>query len=96
MQVFCFQPQWKGFVSDETDGHDRPIFKVTDSAFTWCQKNPIKVSLTNNSEKNKSGWDYEILGSFTQRACLVYDHSGAVAAEVLVPLSVFFSVCLAR
>jgi len=83
VQVFCFQTQWKGFVRDEIDEHDKPIFKVTASAVNCCQKNPIKVSLT-NSDKNKTGWDYKIVGSFTERDCGVYDHSGAIAAEVFV------------
>jgi uncharacterized protein YxjI len=83
VQVFCFQTQWKGFVSDGIDGCDKPIFKVTASAVSCCQKNPIKVSLT-NSYKNKTGSDYKIVGSFAERDCVVYDHSGAIAAEIFV------------
>lgn len=82
VEVFCFRTQWKGFVKDEIDEHQKPIFKVTASAVSCCYKDdPIKVSLT-NSEKNKRGWDYKIVGSFTERDCSIYDYSGAIAAEV--------------
>lgn len=83
VEVLCFRTQWKGFVKDEIiDEHQKPIFKVIASAVSCCQKDdPIKVSLT-NSEKNKRGWDYKVVGSFTERDCGIYDHSGAIAAEV--------------
>lgn len=80
-QVLCFRKQWKGFVSDEMDDHQKPIFKVNASAISCWQKKPMKVSLT-DSYKSKKQWDYEIMGSFTERAYGVYDDSGAIVAEV--------------
>lgn len=84
VEVFSLRTQWKGFVKEEIDEQQKPIFKVTASAVSFCYKDdPIKVSLT-NSEKNKRGWDYKVVGSFTERDCGIYDHSGAIAAEVFV------------
>lgn len=82
VEVLCFRTKWKGFVKEEIDEQEKPILKVTASAVSCCYKgDPIKVSLT-NSEKNKRGWDYKIVGTFTERSCGIYDHSGAIAAEV--------------
>lgn len=80
VQVLSFQKQWKGFVGNEIDGHPTPIFKVTASAISCRQKNPIKISL-NDSLKNKKKWDYEIVRNLTEQSCAVYDDSGTIAAE---------------
>ncbi|GLJ11801.1 hypothetical protein SUGI_0177330 [Cryptomeria japonica] len=78
VQVFSLHKKWKGFVPDEIDGHEKPIFKASSSI---CSANDsVKVSLIQS--KAKKGWDYEIVGSFAERACTIYDDSHAIAAKV--------------
>nr|ABR17557.1 unknown [Picea sitchensis] len=81
VEVFSFHKQWQGFVRDEIDGVEKPIFKVTASTLSCSEKNPIKVSLTNSSNHRKR-LEYEIVGSFTERACGIYADSNFIVAEV--------------
>lgn len=83
VEVFSFHKHWNGFVKDEIDGNEKPIFKVTASTLTFSEKNPIKVSLTNSPNTGKRV-EYEIVGSFSERACVIYDDSHSIVAEVKV------------
>ncbi|KAH9298624.1 hypothetical protein KI387_030306, partial [Taxus chinensis] len=82
VQVFSLHKQWKGFVRDEIDGHEKPIFKASSGSSINCaENNSVKVSLVESESKSRKGWDYEIVGSFSQRACAIYDDSRSVVAE---------------
>lgn len=88
VEVFSFHKQWKGFVRDEiNDGQEKPIFKVTASSLSCSENHPIRVSLTNPSNHKKRP-EYEIVGSFTERACGIYDDSNSIVAEVKVNNSI--------
>ncbi|GLJ31667.1 hypothetical protein SUGI_0636310 [Cryptomeria japonica] len=82
LQVFSLGEQWKGFVPDEMEGLMKPLFKASSSSPINCfANNSVKVSLIESNNSGK-GWEFEILGSFSERACTIYDKSQAIVAEV--------------
>ncbi|CAL9081938.1 unnamed protein product [Musa textilis] len=78
LQALSFNDQWRGYLMDY-ELPSKLVFSLHE------QKSRIMMSSTTRiyvePKKNRS-WDFEVRGSFLERACTIRDRRGNVVAEV--------------
>ncbi|XP_072980085.1 protein LURP-one-related 6-like [Typha angustifolia] len=79
VQAISIQNQWKGYLMDY-NRPDKLVFSLYDPKSFLAMKNVIRISL--ELKGNKKGWDFEVTGSFHERACTIKDRRGKVVAQV--------------
>lgn len=62
------------------EGVEKLIFSMKEPTSWVARRNPIRVTI--GPKKHASDWDFEIKGSFVERACSINDRRGNVVAQV--------------
>ncbi|XP_042374756.1 protein LURP-one-related 6-like [Zingiber officinale] len=80
LQAVSFNEQWRGFLMD-FEMTSKLVFTLHEAKSWLVMNGSVKIFLE-AKENGRSSWDFEVLGSFTDRACTIMDRRGNVVAEV--------------
>lgn len=80
MQALSVNNRWKGYLMDYGEP-SKPVFGLHDPKPVLCTTGG-DVRVTVEPKGRKRQWDYEVTGSFAQRACAVRSRAGHVVAQV--------------
>ncbi|KAF3326539.1 Protein LURP-one-related 6 [Carex littledalei] len=80
VQALSIHNRWRGYLMDY-DVPSKPVFSLQDPKLPCSMINtPICIML--EPKGRKKNWDFEVIGSFTDRACTLKDRKGNVLAQV--------------
>ncbi|XP_077234644.1 protein LURP-one-related 6-like [Tasmannia lanceolata] len=79
VQALSVNKQWKGFLIDY-EGAEKLVFTLREPTSWALKSSKIRVSVESKTHNND--WDFEIKGSFVDRACCINDRKGNIVAQV--------------
>ncbi|KAJ8464237.1 hypothetical protein OPV22_026789 [Ensete ventricosum] len=79
LQALSFNDQWRGYLM-EYELPSKLVFSLHEQK-SRIMMNSSTTRIYIEPKKNKS-WDFEVRGSFLERACIIRDRRGNVVAEV--------------
>lgn len=80
MQALSIHNWWRGYLMDY-EMPSKPVFTLQEPKSPLAMINaPICITLEPKGRRNK--WDFEVVGSFIDRACTLKDRRGNVIAQV--------------
>ncbi|KAJ4731114.1 LURP-one-like protein (DUF567) [Rhynchospora pubera] len=74
--------QWNGY-SIDYQGQNKLVFTLTDPKSCFALNSAVRISIKPKKESNSS-WDFEIHGSFVDKAFTIIDYYGRIVAQVQV------------
>ncbi|KAL5709374.1 hypothetical protein ACHQM5_020072 [Ranunculus cassubicifolius] len=77
VQALSIHRQWKGYKIDY-EGLEKVVFSVKEPIPCLIKKIPVRIMV----EPRYQDWDFEVKGSFPNRACSIIDCRGNIAAQV--------------
>jgi hypothetical protein len=80
VQVLSINNWWKGYLMDYGEP-SKLVFSLQDPKPVLCMNGDVRVAVEPKGRKRH--WDYEVIGSFSQRACTVRSRAGHVVAQVM-------------
>jgi len=72
--------RWKGYLVDEEEGANKLVFSLREPRTCLARKEVIRVCI--EPKCSNKDWDFEVHGSFLDKACSIIDRRGAVVAQV--------------
>ncbi|PIA54537.1 hypothetical protein AQUCO_00900829v1 [Aquilegia coerulea] len=78
VQALCINRQWKGYKIDY-EGDEKLVFTLKEPVSYIVKKIPVKIVVEPRCNKD---WDFEVKGSFRDRACSIIDSKGNIVAQV--------------
>ncbi|MQM18888.1 hypothetical protein Taro_051888 [Colocasia esculenta] len=78
VQALSVQNQWRGYLMDY-EGVGNSVFSLREPKSYLTKNCKIKVSV---EPKGKNSWEFEVQGSFAERACTIKDRRGNVVAQM--------------
>jgi LURP-one-related len=80
VQALSIHNWWRGYLMDY-DVPSKPVFSLHEPKALLAMINaPICITL--EPKGRKKNWDFEVIGSFTDRACTIKDRKGNIIAQV--------------
>ncbi|BAF11071.2 Os03g0179700 [Oryza sativa Japonica Group] len=79
VQVLSINNWWKGYLMDYGEP-SKLVFSFQDPKPVLCMNGDVRVAVEPKGRKRH--WDYEVIGSFSQRACTVRSRAGHVVAQI--------------
>ncbi|XP_077239958.1 LURP-one-like protein (DUF567) [Tasmannia lanceolata] len=79
VQALSVNKQWKGYAIDY-EGEQKLVFSLREPTSWTLKGSSIRVSV--EPKRNNYDWDFEIKGSFVDRACRINDRKGNIVAQV--------------
>ncbi|KAF5195857.1 Lurp-one-like protein [Thalictrum thalictroides] len=80
VQALCINRQWKGYKIN-FEGDEKLVFTLKEPVSYIVKKIPVKIMVEPRCNKD---WDFEVKGSFQDRACSIVDSKGNIVAQVVV------------
>ncbi|KAG8073691.1 hypothetical protein GUJ93_ZPchr0006g43409 [Zizania palustris] len=87
VQALSINNWWKGYLMEYGEP-SKLVFSLQDPKPVLCMKGDVRVTVEPKGRRRH--WDYEVTGSFAQRACAVKSRAGHVVAQV----KYFFTHCM--
>ncbi|CAD5194781.1 protein LURP-one-related 6-like [Musa acuminata AAA Group] len=78
LQALSFNDQWRGYLMDY-ELPSKLVFSLQEQKSRIMMNSTTRIYI--EPKKNRS-WDFEVRGSFLERACIIRDRRGNVVAEV--------------
>ncbi|CAL9767901.1 unnamed protein product [Musa acuminata subsp. burmannicoides] len=78
LQALSFNDQWRGYLMDY-ELPSKLVFSLQEQKSRIMTNSTTRIYI--EPKKNRS-WDFEVRGSFLERACIIRDRRGNVVAEV--------------
>ncbi|KAJ4752920.1 LURP-one-like protein (DUF567) [Rhynchospora pubera] len=82
VQALSTRNKWNGY-SIEYQGQNKLVFTLTDPKSCFALNSAVRISIKPKKESNSS-WDFEIHGSFVDKAFTIIDYYGRIVAQVQV------------
>lgn len=80
MQAVSAHNRWNSYLMD-SEGPSKLVFSLREpKSRLLIKKSAVKISI--NAKENGKDWDFEVKGSFSERACTFNDRRGNVVAQV--------------
>uniref|UniRef100_A0ACD5WX04 Uncharacterized protein n=1 Tax=Avena sativa TaxID=4498 RepID=A0ACD5WX04_AVESA len=80
VQALSVNNRWRGYLMDYGEP-SKPVFTLQDPKVALsCVPGDVRVTVESKGRKRQ--WDYEVTGSFADRACAVKSRAGHVVAQV--------------
>ncbi|KAJ4750414.1 LURP-one-like protein (DUF567) [Rhynchospora pubera] len=80
VQALSIHNWWRSYLMDY-GAPSKPVFSLQEPKLPLVIINaPIRITVESKGRKNN--WDFEVIGSFTDRACTVKDRKGNILAQV--------------
>ncbi|KAJ1687291.1 hypothetical protein LUZ63_018681 [Rhynchospora breviuscula] len=80
VQALSIHNWWRSYLMDY-GAPSKPVFSLHEPKLSLAIINaPIRITVESKGRKNN--WDFEVIGSFTDRACTVKDRKGNIVAQV--------------
>ncbi|KAF9597477.1 hypothetical protein IFM89_018923 [Coptis chinensis] len=77
VQALSINRQWRGYKINY-EGVEKLVFSLKEPVVCIIKKIPIRIKV----EPGKNNWDFEVKGSFPDRACTIIDSEGNIVAQV--------------
>ncbi|XP_047086696.1 protein LURP-one-related 6-like [Lolium rigidum] len=80
VQALSVNNRWRGYLMDYGEP-SKPVFTLQDpKVLLSCMPGDVRVTVEPKGRKRQ--WDYEVTGSFPERACAVKSRAGHVVAQI--------------
>ncbi|KAJ4958032.1 hypothetical protein NE237_025143 [Protea cynaroides] len=80
-QALSIHRQWKGYMVDY-EGAEKLVFSLKEPHLCVVKNNSIKVNIGSKRCSINKDWDFEVRGSFPDKACTIIDSAGNTVAQV--------------
>ncbi|XP_043704119.1 protein LURP-one-related 6-like [Telopea speciosissima] len=80
-QALGINRQWKGYMVDY-EGPEKLVFILKEPHSYLAKNNSIRVNVGSKRFNMKKDWDFEVRGSFPDKACAIIDSAGNTVAQV--------------